>query len=161
MVRRTCELCLKTYGKKWCETAFVIRSMFYYLSLEGCLQTGSAFARILPTGGEVFLHLQPVSFPIHHSDPLLLCMSQASLFEGFIGIYLVAFNKSFADCVWSRVFYTSAAPPYPHFTTFLWQVWATSVLAISLWNESSEMRAKLAISKCLFGEKGEFSLIYL
>lgn len=46
--------------------AFVVRSVFYDRRLKGCLQTGSAFARILPTGGEGFLCLQPASSPIHH-----------------------------------------------------------------------------------------------
>lgn len=51
--------------------AVVIRSVFYYHSLEGCVETGNAFSRTLPTGGGGFLYLQPVCFPINHSDSLL------------------------------------------------------------------------------------------
>ena len=110
---RTCELCLKTYGKKWCEMAFVIRSVFYYCSLKGCLQTAKAFARILPPGGEGFLCaacLLPhssfgVSPPVH--------VPGASPPEDVIGVYLVVFNKPFADCMRSRASYMSGTPPCP------------------------------------------------
>lgn len=69
--------------------AFVIRSVFYYLSLEGCLQTGNAFASILPTGGEGFLYLQPVSFPIHHSASLLLCTCHGPLYLKALSVFIL------------------------------------------------------------------------
>ena len=51
---RTRELRLKTCGRKWCEAAFVMRSVFYYHSREGRLQTGKLSPGSSPQVEKVF-----------------------------------------------------------------------------------------------------------
>lgn len=66
-----------------------MRRVFYYHSLEGCLETGNALSRVLPTGGEGFLYLQPVCFAMNHSDSLLLCICHGPLYLKTLSVFIL------------------------------------------------------------------------
>lgn len=65
--------------------AFVVGSVFYYRRL----QTGSAFARILPTGGEGFQCLEPASSPIHHLESPLLCTCHGPRYLKTLSVFIL------------------------------------------------------------------------
>lgn len=148
--RRTRELCLKTYGEKWCEMAFVIKRVFYYRRLKGCLQTGEAFAGILPTGGGGSVCSRCVSSPIRHSESPLrsTCHGPLSLLDDFIGVYLVAVDKSFADRVWPG---PSTCVEHHLIPLHCMALTRPSHFCVGCLPPRARKRLRVAVSECLSG----------